>query len=381
MGTYTYTIRANTTTATQVVAAGDGPHLIWNRDLTNVVFVGDTNSVRVGDAELVQLDPNGSIAVDGKTDKFVISSVNGVQVSTILGGMSNFRGLSIANGSLVLPSLHSPGFAQGVAGWTINNDDSAEFNNLTLRGTFFGNNHIINSDGEFVYAGIPAIGNLIQSITNLLFAGTDPEGNAIVGGDTLYTTAGGVSYAIRRAGVAVSQVFTAATQAGPYSPVTGWEILLSNAGLGHEILLSVPGGAQVDISDSAGIQLNGQVTAVGGTSTKPTLITTDGWHSLGTLAGYTINSARYRLTTWGSYELDINVTSLGANTANTIFSVALPAGYSGGSSTGYPLTANYVLTAGDAHPRLIVASGGGVTVAQTANKSGLITGQAFVPAT
>lgn len=189
MGTKTYTIRTGVSpTATQVIYAGEGPHLIWNRDLVNTIFIGDRNTLRIGDEDLVQIDPNGSIAVDGETDKFVIASVNGVQVSVIQGGMSNFRGLSIANGSLVLPSLHSPGFVHGVTGWSINKDDSAEFNNLTIRGTFIGTNWFINSSGEFFYTGTPAVGNLSISHVPGTVNVSDGNGNIALPGDTVYQT-------------------------------------------------------------------------------------------------------------------------------------------------------------------------------------------------
>jgi hypothetical protein len=78
--------------------------------------------------------------------------------------------------SLRIPSIHSPNYVAGSAGWTINVDGSAEFNNLTIRGTFSGNDFIINSDGIFQYSGTPATGNLVGSWAPA--AGTDPFGNA-----------------------------------------------------------------------------------------------------------------------------------------------------------------------------------------------------------
>lgn len=41
------------------------------------------------------------------------------------------------NGSLILPNMHSPNYAAGAAGWTINKDGSAEFNNALFRGQVF----------------------------------------------------------------------------------------------------------------------------------------------------------------------------------------------------------------------------------------------------
>lgn len=87
-------------------------------------------------------------------------------------------------------AIRSPNYAAGSLGWTINIDGSAEFNNLTIRGTFFGTNYIINSSGAFFYSGVPATGNLIASIASI--AGTDSFGNAYPSGinsqsSTLFT--------------------------------------------------------------------------------------------------------------------------------------------------------------------------------------------------
>jgi hypothetical protein len=72
-------------------------------------------------------------------------------------------------------AIQSPNFVTGISGWTINQDGSAEFNNLTIRGVFKGTDFEINSSGEFFYSGTPATGNLVAS--NTTAAGTDPYGN------------------------------------------------------------------------------------------------------------------------------------------------------------------------------------------------------------
>lgn len=82
----------------------------------------------------------------------------------------------VAGTQLVIPSIHSPNYVTNVSGWTINLDGSAEFNNLTIRGTFSGTNFIVNSSGAFFYSPSEAFGNLIVSIASA--AGTDSFGNA-----------------------------------------------------------------------------------------------------------------------------------------------------------------------------------------------------------
>lgn len=56
------------------------------------------------------------------------------------------------NGNLVITSIQSPDFETGEQGWQIRKDGSAEFNNLTIRGTFNGTDFVINSSGIFFYS-------------------------------------------------------------------------------------------------------------------------------------------------------------------------------------------------------------------------------------
>lgn len=89
---------------------------------------------------------------------------------------------------LLIPAIRSPGYVPGVTGWTINQDGTAEFNSLSIRGTFTGTDFIINSAGVFFYSGVPAAGNLIVAITQS--AGVDAFGNPYIEGLTLGTSAG-----------------------------------------------------------------------------------------------------------------------------------------------------------------------------------------------
>lgn len=87
-------------------------------------------------------------------------------------------------GTLVRPAIKSPDYSPGISGWSINKDGSAEFNNLTFRGTFRGNGVIINAAGFFLYSGTPAAGNMIGSWAPA--DGTDEFGNPYVAGLSLY---------------------------------------------------------------------------------------------------------------------------------------------------------------------------------------------------
>ena len=88
-------------------------------------------------------------------------------------------------------AVQSPNYSPGVAGWTIKQDGSAEFNNLTIRGTFNGNDFVLNNTGFFLYSAAPAAGNLFASVTN--FAGTDAFGNIYLPGSASYSTSQAVA--------------------------------------------------------------------------------------------------------------------------------------------------------------------------------------------
>lgn len=179
MPTDTIVIQPNRAVATQVVYAGEGPTLVKNADLINTVFLGDDDSIKPGDPNgVIPLGPNASVTVDGTRDLFAVNgNPAAVTVITLSGGLSNFLGLTQGQGSLAIPSVFSPNFITGVSGWTIKQDGSAEFNNLSIRGTFFGLNFILNSSGLFFYSGTPANGNLLMYWS--LVSGTDSFGNTI----------------------------------------------------------------------------------------------------------------------------------------------------------------------------------------------------------
>ena len=89
------------------------------------------------------------------------------------------------------PAIQSPNYVAGVSGWSVKADGSAEFNNLTLRGTFMGSDFEITSAGAFFYSGTPAAGNLVMSVTPSTTGGTDGFGNHYVPLTGWYDNAGG----------------------------------------------------------------------------------------------------------------------------------------------------------------------------------------------
>lgn len=103
--------------------------------------------------------------------------------------MAGFQDPVVGGISLRKAAIRSPNYVPGSIGWTINIDGSAEFSNVTIRGTitastFQGTNFVINSSGAFFYSGTPAAGNLIASIAPA--SGTDSFGNTYLTGITSY---------------------------------------------------------------------------------------------------------------------------------------------------------------------------------------------------
>lgn len=79
---------------------------------------------------------------------------------------------------LIRPAIQSPDYDAGVAGWSINKDGSAEFNDVTIRGS-------VGIGGEaFYYSPTPGLGNLVASVS--ASNGVDPFGNPYLGGVVAY---------------------------------------------------------------------------------------------------------------------------------------------------------------------------------------------------
>jgi hypothetical protein len=159
-------------------------------------------------------------------------------------------------GSTILrrPAVQSPNFTTGVSGWTINADGSAEFNNLTIRGTFDGTDFEVSANGAFFYSAAPAAGNLAYSITTA--AGTDSFGNHYLSGATSYS------------GPTAMQSDSGLISMYSGSLAAGWgtataQILLSGAG----IIGLIGGGGVVTsnntLDDGAGGAVFGGAVAVG----------------------------------------------------------------------------------------------------------------------
>lgn len=245
---------------------------------------------------------------------------------------------------LVRPALRSPDYVAGASGWTINLDGSAEFNDLTIRGTFYGDSIIMDADGVFVYNGTPAAGNLIGSIAAA--TGTDSFGNDYLDGISNYLAGGFMKLA--NGGLWVGDIVDNYGNAGfvgglgshglvAISPqATGFDDSANWALIGGDTTVtprSAVGYPHFDVGvSSAGITqwINGAViysTVNGGVSTAETWHTpafNANWATTGTLNGNaTFRGLQYRI------DAEDNVWLLGAAVASgagaSLFT--LPAGY------------------------------------------------------
>lgn len=93
-----------------------------------------------------------------------------------------FRNSILAATVLLREAIRSPNFVSGSAGWSIDQDGSAEFNDVVIRGG------TVVSGLALYYNGPPALGNLILSIAAQ--AGTDVYGNAYLQGLGVYGSDG-----------------------------------------------------------------------------------------------------------------------------------------------------------------------------------------------
>lgn len=368
------------------VRGDTGTILVWNSDTVNTVYVGFNPQVSANGLNTIPVPPNGSFNLPASRNVFVIGTVSGVGPLVVIPDATGmFRSLTQGLGALAIPSVFSPGFIAGVIGWIIRKDGSAEFNNLVIRGTFFGLDFEINVNGIFFYSGVPALGNLIISVARA--AGADEFGNAYSQGIVVYAVAAGSGVQLTGSRVNLLGVGSATigfmealaipgvgsrpqfTISGPSNNDQVPQVLLFGESQDGSALpqvriqaFSLASGQGVPVD----VQVNGTVHG-----TQPNTQLEETWHSLGTLAGYVVNAARYRITENNEVEFDINVTGTGVNAASVAFSVVLggsPANYRPTvNGKTYPLATNLTIAAMTSMPRLGITTAGVVTIAGTVN--------------
>lgn len=264
-------------------------------------------------------------------------------------------------------AIESPNFVTGVSGWEINQDGSAEFNNLTIRGTFDGTDFVINSSGAFFYSGTPALGNLIISIASSSgtdsFGNTFPEGISVgaVGSQQVQLILSALAAALAFPSGASFEQNEAELGAGVggTSPAQFIQLLILGAATttagAHDRVFAEFNSANADNSSDANLQLvyqgsngtphlyttmdasgfkilAGQVT---GANPSATPVVPETWHTMSltgsTTAGNDINGTSYppayQLSAQGDLKLrGVVVSAAGGLASGTTFAT-LPTGY------------------------------------------------------
>lgn len=166
--------------------------------------------------------------------------------------------------SLIRKAIKSPNYVPGSVGWIVNQDGTAEFNNLTVRGTFTGTDYVIDDKGVFFYGGTPAAGDMTGSWAPA--DGVDAYGNAYTAGLTLYSSLGnvflgGLDGIIQSRGSSGSRITIEDGQISLAASPTdyGIALMLQNFGQGHGSLFV---GSGADTISAAPVAFE-MVTAAG----------------------------------------------------------------------------------------------------------------------
>lgn len=126
-------------------------------------------------------------------------------------------------------AIQSPGFLTGSQGWSINQDGSAEFNNVIIR-----NGQII-SGNELFYSSDPgAFGTLITSISPSGVQFNDQYGNRVLPGIVAYQKNSPTSFTAQQYTPFSIENYTATSPAGPWNVAT-------SIGFGNSTLIQLNG--------------------------------------------------------------------------------------------------------------------------------------------
>src|SRR5690242_15596754 len=109
--------------------------LLVNKDVNNVVYVGQQPNITPTGPNVIPIAPNGTMSVDPSSSWYVVGDTAGiVPLVMVPNGQAYFLSVTQGNGQLALPMMQSPNYVPGVSGWAIAQDGSAEFNDVTIRG-------------------------------------------------------------------------------------------------------------------------------------------------------------------------------------------------------------------------------------------------------
>lgn len=252
-----------------------------------------------------------------------------------------FRNYSLTkNGQLTIGQILSPNYAAGVSGWEVRKDGSAEFNDLTIRGTFNGNDFLITAAGLYFYAGTPAAGN--PPVLYYSQAPADPYGNAVTQNELVSAGASG-SAALAAGAVQVTTTGSSRTgqvvlSAESWRP--GAMVLSGAASYWTDATLIIPAAAAVDPQNS---QL------------------AETWHNMTLANGWTTTQyAQYKLMPDGTVMIRADGLTPGTLTNGTTIWTA-PAGYVPADNINIPVMVVSTVTPAST-PKLYLRSSGALEV-------------------
>jgi hypothetical protein len=230
--------------------------------------------------------------------------------------MFSFGNPVVAGTTLVRPAIKSPNYAAGSTGWSVNQDGSAEFNNLTLRGQYFGTDYTFDSAGAFWFD--PATGHLIAAIAAGSGSSFGEPYTAGVG--AYYTSPGGVIYAVNMfpggGFVPINFLFNSGAGFQTSAQIASINATGLNIDSSFSGDLTLNAGAHNIILDSP-VQATSAITAQGGTAAAPTVITTDFFATV-TPPANTSGTLRIKLMPDKTVMVEVQLTIAAAAAAGTL---------------------------------------------------------------
>lgn len=235
--------------------------LFYNTDTVNTVWLGSLSNITPAGSGTIPILPNGTFSGDPTVNWYVTGSAAGiVPLVVVPNGQGYFLGITAGMGNLVIPSVQSPNFVEGVSGWQIRKDGSVEFNNGVFRGYIIGG-------ALYIYSGAPGVGN--PPIFSVSGVTTDPEGNTIYAG-VWAGKYGGVQTGLSTSGTAGILHFPTGT--GSFNAPAGLAGAVSNTGA--ELLVASAQESAAGQDDYV-YQLLGSYSSGGGTGAFYQLVYVD----------------------------------------------------------------------------------------------------------
>lgn len=185
--------------------------------------ISDATRVFISNSGSTGFNARGSIDLTDGQILYVVwtgGDAGATAYATFTGRSINFSDLSnseitaedpiaAGDGSLIFPAIKSPNFVAGVSGWEIARDGTAEFNNVTARGTLL----VTDVDGTYVkiFDENPGDGAVIELTNSRIRSGASPftgfQGLLIQGPDIFSSVRPGIEFVQNNFGASETNLF------------------------------------------------------------------------------------------------------------------------------------------------------------------------------